>query len=773
MKNDRAETTDFKPRGLRILEAVLFCLILALLVLRATFTEGPGAVSAGLPSTINDTVYTLCISAGLFFSFLLWLIFAVCSRRFTYRRTGIEIPLLLLIAAAVLAGCFASDKRTAVIASLTLLGPVFMILLLVQLLNSVKKIVILLICIAALGIVNAWQSAEQFFITNNILISRYETDPATILTPLGIQPGSLNQMMLEHRLYSKDVRGFFTTSNSAGSFAILACSSALALLLIAFKNRRDKTSHRPSILFPTFAFILVVLLLLIVRSKGAFVAFAAGLLVFGALIRFGTFFSTHKKAVLLVLLLLALAGALTVTAYGLKHDRLPGGNSMLVRWQYWTASAKMVADHPFTGVGPGNFATYYTQYKTPAAAETVSDPHCFVLSILAQYGPLGLLGFVALFFIPLAKTKTRSQLAADHTSGTSIALFCFAVATVLMLVIRPLLIPSGTAHTLNEKLYVIFTSYAAPTLSFVLGCWLFSPALYASRNTQYEFRNTNILTAALFAAIIALLIHNLIDFAIFEPAVFTTVCAALAALLALNTAQRPGATLAVKIPRSVRLLVIAGAVVAANACLTYAVLPVAKSTAKISQARDALATGQFELAHCFFDAASKDDTLSSKPLRLNGQFYLNEFALAETEPGKAQMLLDAEQYLFLAIDRNPADYRNFRLLSRMYLLRAQQSRRRGVSGQDILNKALYCASTAVELYPGSAALHFTLAQIAEQTGQTDSALEHYQQTVRIENAFRRQFALMYPDHKPFRRLAPNKYDLAEQKIKALSKSPTP
>jgi len=773
MKNDRVETTDSKPRGLRILEAGLFCLILALLALRATYTEGPSAISAPLPSTINDTVYTLCVSAVLFFSFLLWLIFAVCSRRFTYRRTGIEIPLLLFIAAAVLAGFFASDKRATVTGSVFLLAPLFMAVLLVQLLDSRKRIIILLICIAALGIVNAWQAAEQFFVTNDILISRYENDPATILKPLGIQPNSLNQMLLEHRLYSKDVRGFFTTSNSAGSFAILACSSALALLLIAFKSRRDKTRRGPSMLFPTLAFILVVFLLVIVRSKGAFVASAAGLLIFAAFIRFGTFFSSHKRAVLLVSLLLALAGALTVAAYGIKHDRLPGGNSMLVRWQYWVATAKMVADHPLTGVGPGNFATYYTQYKTPAAAETVSDPHCFVLSILAQYGPLGLLGFVALLFTPLARTKTRPRLAADHTSGAGSALFCFAAAAVLMLVVRPLLIPSGTGYTLNEKLYVIFTSYAAPALSFVLGCWLFSPALYASRNTQSEIRNTSILSAALFAAIIALLIHNLIDFAIFEPAVFTAACAALAALITLNNAGGPQSVLAVKVPRFVKLLVIGGAVIAADACLSYAVLPVAKSTAKISQARDAIATGQFELAHCFFDAASGDDTLSSEPLRLNGQFYIDEFTLGEPEPGKAQMLLDAEEDLFDAIDRNPADYRNFRLLSQLYLLRAEQSRPGGVSTEDLLNKALYCASTAVELYPGSAALHFTLAQIAEQTGQSGTALEHYRQTVRIEDAFRRQLTLMYPGRAPFSRLAESKYDLAKQKIKALSKSPGP
>ena len=75
--------------------------------------------------------------------------------------------------------------------------------------------------------------------------------------------------------------------------------------------------------------------------------------------------------------------------YGITHDTLPGGKSMLVRWEYWVGAARIYAAHPLTGAGPGSFADYYPTYKIPAALETVKDPHNFILSILTQYGPLG------------------------------------------------------------------------------------------------------------------------------------------------------------------------------------------------------------------------------------------------------------------------------------------------------------------------------------------------------------------------------------------------
>src|SRR4030042_7011755 len=74
---------------------------------------------------------------------------------------------------------------------------------------------------------------------------------------------------------------------------------------------------------------------------------------------------------------------------------------MLVRWQDWYASARMYASRPFTGIGPGNFSILYPRYKLASAPETVSNPHNFLLSIITQYGPVGLVGFLAMVLLPL------------------------------------------------------------------------------------------------------------------------------------------------------------------------------------------------------------------------------------------------------------------------------------------------------------------------------------------------------------------------------------
>ena len=90
---------------------------------------------------------------------------------------------------------------------------------------------------------------------------------------------------------------------------------------------------------------------------------------------------------------------------------------MLVRWQYWRASVEMYRDFFPNGVGPGNFATFYTRYKPPAALETVSDPHNFLLSLLTQYGLIGFIGFITLFFIPLSKVLNTRLVPSENNTA--------------------------------------------------------------------------------------------------------------------------------------------------------------------------------------------------------------------------------------------------------------------------------------------------------------------------------------------------------------------
>jgi Tfp pilus assembly protein PilF len=803
------KTDNTKSNAIVLLENALFICCIIVIVLRTTFTEAPTPQPAKIQSIINDPVYSLCMSAVLIFASLLWLLARLFGKRFSYRTTAMEIGLVILLLGAILATLYAANKRAAISSSLTLLAPIFMAILLAQLLDSNAKIKILLIVITSLGIVAAWQSAEQFFVSNNVMIEQYKEDPDSILKPLGIQPGTLNHMLLEHRIYSKDVRASFTTSNSAGSFGILASFASIALLAERLKNRKVSPASLGNLVLAAFALAAVLFGLFLTRSKGAIVAFFIAAAVFAWLLQSNRP-GISKNIILAACIIGLLALAPVIAWYGLKFGRLPGGNAMLVRWQYWQASAQMAADHPLTGVGPGNFACFYHQYKPSSAPETVSDPHCFVLSILTQYGPFGLLGFLAIILLPLwraslAEPSTVLRAGPSATKSPpglqfrNLATVCIIAPIAAMLLLRPFLLPPSFADDFFDKLYVFSTAYTMPAAAFIVGCALLIKSLQSSCGSPpgtgrgpdvtirkresvlrsssrlttaaaadgYALQNTAVTTAALFAGLLGVLIHNLIDFAIFEPGVLTVFCASLACLIALSSQTSPLPKPILAAPGWLKAVAIVSFLILCCGYFNYALLPVAKSTAKIAKTGKPIEFGQFQLAHNLLAAATLDDPLSPDAPSMNGWLFLQQSY--SPNPQQSQLLDNAEQALFIAAERNPADFKNFESLSEVYFLLA---RLQPDQNDQWLAKALDSTSITVSLYPGNAESHLRLAQAADELGRTDTALKHYQTAVQIEDGFRKQFLLMYPGRNVFSRLGEEKYLFAKERIKVLtSKSP--
>lgn len=754
-----------KSKGQVILEYIALALCLCVIALRTTYTEGPAAQSTA-PANLNDNLYSLSVSVVLFLSFVFWFICGFCSKRFLYRFTAVEIGLCLFCIAVVTAGFAAPNKRAAITDAVCLIAPVLMAVLLVQILDSQSKIKLVLAVIAALGVVSACQCAEQFFVSNQAMIDQYEQAPQTMLEPLGIQSGSFQQFLFEHRLYSRDVRGFFTTGNSAGSFAILASFAAVALFIDKFKNRQ---SGPLALITCGVAVAVVVFGLIITHSKGAIAASLIAAGSFVAFLYFGNWLKMHKKAILLVCLLFFIAVGCAVVAYGLNHDRLPGGNSMLVRWQYWLAAAKMYADHPFAGVGPGNFAHFYTHYKPAAALESVADPHNFLLSVLTQYGPLGLIGFLAMLFIPLWKSfpgqaglspQIHSQL-----PFRTLAIIYLPVLSAVLLLIRPLIMQTPLGNTFEVAPYLIFTLYVAPVTAFAVGFWLLT-ADTESRVTSHGSRGTYI-SAALFCAVLGLLLHNLIDFAIFEPPVFTAFCAIVACLIASDFQQNSRPSFVIKPASLARILSVAFGLVLIWGYFNYALVPVAKTSARNQQA--IRQEQPFEYASQLLFQAAEQDPLDPTALNLNGRLYLQHYN--ETPNAQTALLKKAEACFFAAIARDNADFKNYEKLSEVYTLLAKNSPKQ--EKIDWLNYAIDSLRSAVERYPTSDRLRFELAEVAEQLDKTDIAVAQYEKAVEIEDAYRNQFKIIYPGREIFSRLGEEKYKNAKQRIKYLSERPTP
>ncbi len=814
MTKPQLNSTFSKGKGRVFLEYVLFVLCLCVIALRATLTEGLSTQSVNQPINLSNNVYSLSISAVLIFSFVLWFVWGFCSREFCYRFSGIEAGLCVFVIAAVVAGLAASDKRTAVTDFAMLVAPVLLAILLVQILDSQPKIRLLLVVIVALGVVSAYQCADQFFSGNQMFIEQYEQAPQSMLEPLGIQPGTFSHWLFEQRLYSKDVRGFFTTGNSAGSFALLAGFAGIALFIEEIKSRKSYWSvPRRRLRFGFFlgigvlatllalkaifavlslvkivaplqisliisfviaagvfivyvfpcetAVAIVIFGLALTHSKGAIAASLIAAVMFIAYLLFGNWLKNHKKAILVGCLLLVLAGSCAVVLYGLTYDRLPGGNSMLVRWQYWRSTGKMCAEHPLTGVGPGNFVHFYSRYKPSSAPETVADPHNFLLSILSQYGPIGLVGFLAMIVVPLWKVifpKPASVSPQGRHSKQPLKLptatFLIVVSAAL-LVVRPIVLTTPVIDMPAVMIYVVFVLYVMPVAVFVTGFLLLRAGTVSAKTA-----NINVTTTALFCAVLGLLIHNLIDFAIFEPGVFTGFWAIMACLIAAGYHQSNRKRLVIKPAPVVKVIAAAVAVAAILVYLNYVLIPVAKTTAKIRQAYRAISNGRFEQAHNLLNSAGEDDCLSAAALSLNGRVYLQEFHSRRS--GKTKLLSAAERCLLDAIERNRADYKNFERLADVYSLLAEASS--GQTKADWLNKGFQAAQNAVERYPGSGRLRIKLGQAAEQLGKTGFACEQYRKAIEIEDSFRRQFQQMYPGQEVFSRLGEEKYEFAKQRL---------
>jgi len=809
----------------RVFETVLLALCLCILALRATYTEAPVAQMLTLPESLGDTIYSLTLSGLLIFALISWLAVRIYRGRLAYRITGIEFGLVVFGIAAVIAAVGASDKRSAITQTAVLIAPIFAALLLAQILNTDSRIRIVLTVVVGLGIVSTYQCAEQFLVSNRITIEQYEQNPKSLLDPLGIEPGTFQQFLFEHRLYSRGIRGFFTTSNSAASFAILASFAGIVLLVRQIADPKTRGGGFRRWLGPALAVFTIVAGLVLTQSKGGILAFLAGLALFAALLALRKQLGARRRLVMAVLVPLAAlviaGGAYGTISYGLRHGTLPGGNSMLVRWQYWLASARMYADHPFTGVGPGNFSHYYPHYKPAPALESVSDPHNFVLSLLAQYGPLGLLGFLGMVAAPLwrvAASRREGQIPEDTHSTSPMrkpALLMLSVICVCLLIFRWILIPTQPADSPDVLMYQVVALYITPLAAFLIG-FLLAAAPLEETHPQPSRLDRTILSAALASAVLAVLLHNLIDFAIFEPGVWMTLWVVTACLVAAISPRQPdsanvrrnvprtshvpetglmqatrsggsvkaeglgdggwanhrqaaldAATRPIKDPRSWHfhnLPALRPAVVVISLALLglyylYVWRPVWNATGEMQQAQRAISAGQLDQAHEFLDAAFAADPLSAVPLNLNGRLYVQQYE--QTGQKRPDLLEKAVRRFRRAIDTNPADYKSYERLAQAYGAMKQWQ------------QACEWYGKAASLYPGCERLWFKLAQAAEQLSRTDAALAGYAKAVDIEESYQQQFRRMYPNReKVISRLGDEDLAIARKRMEELSNQTT-
>jgi O-antigen ligase len=730
-------------------ENAVLLLILGILVLRSVFLE------VTYPAPPNPSLLLPPPVLSLLLSFLLIAVFSLwqASRLFRPPPQSLCGRLILWASIFILLGLLsalnASNKRDALTELTTLAAPLLIAGMSAELFRKPDRILLFLWVLAALGITAVYQCREQALTDNEAVLQNYEQNPQKVLDELGIEPGTLQHWQFEHRLHSKDIRGFLTTSNSTGSFLLLSLFGCLGLLVYAFRNSPSQNRSVQIVLYFSAA-VIVGYGLLLCRSRGALTAGSFCLAGWAVCVWQGKRLWPYRKILAALGLLSAAAIIAAAAAYGIRHGRLPGPNAMLVRWQYWVSTVQMIADHPLLGVGGGNFSIWYPFYKIPAAPELIRDPHNFFLSLAAQYGLPAALVFTVILLLPLRTALQSESFQPEYPKAegpsTPSGLLLLAVCAVMLLLIRPWISERPTAETdplANGAFYIV--AYLAPAGVMLLALGLF--VLAGREPTDWQMLREALLPA-LGWAVLAVLIHNLIDFAIFETAVLTALALCLGTLWAFVCPRRPCRPIAPSFRWIAMFCLFA---VFAGFSYFIVFLPFRAGLA-IQQAFRRPA----ESIH-LLRLAEEKDPLSPQPAWYLGQMLLQQ---AQQKRNVDKTLFEeAEKAFKRALTRNPDDYRLMEALGDLFITRAE-TEDSDIVRQEFLKAGFCWFQKAWRRFPGCDRLAYKLGMTAEQMNQIEEAVRWYSLAVEIEEAYRKQFEQMYPNYPRFSRLGEKRYQYA-------------
>lgn len=746
MRIKRLIQPDTRSCFQRRFEYIMLTAVLCILALRSTHTETLSSSGMSLVTDYISHSQSLTFSVLLVVLPFIWFVVSIIRGEFNFRISGFISGLLIFSAVSLFSTFFASDRRASINTTLTIIGCVGAGIFLVQLLKRRSTIRFAAIVIVALGVVNCYESLTQLTDGNENMIAQYEQDPSKQLDAIGIEPGTLEHFMYEHRLYSKGIKGYFTTGNSLGTFLILSGFTTIGL--IASKMRKFKLEPVDgSILL--FIFFVQAFCFLAAASKGAsFAAIAATIgLIFWLI--WNDFIKSHRFIVFFSALGAIGLGFFTMVGLMATGTNLPLGNSMLVRGEYWYATVKMILNNLLIGVGGGNFGYHYTQFKLPDAIETVTDPHNIILSITSQYGIIGIIGFGLILLLPLTKVivpqhkinYNQNQKPQDTTPINRKVLYLMTfIMAIVMLIARPFLIPVSHTDNLSVTFYILFVMYLLPAVIFAFVVWLLDKSI--NDDLDYDF-----LQAALLSAIVAVILHNFIDFAFFEPGIMSIYFLAVACFAAISKDRlnRFGWWVHIDKPDAVLLSLILTAALAVVLWLGY--VPLIRTTQKLSQTFNSKTLDLKQVSK-----AASYDRFDCKIYPFIARTLWSEFEYTQNP----ENLSLAERYFSKAISANKADFKNYRNLGKVRWDMADMTEtyRRKV----LLTGAEDSYRLAIARYPGNAELHLELGKVLFLQEKPEDALVEFAAALKIEQLFQKKFKRMYPDIEPVSRIGIENYE---------------
>ncbi len=493
---------------------VAFFIGLALVVARATTMEILRDPSPAIPNAPGaphgaGAVTTLVLDLLCWVPAMLVLVRRAFDKKYFLRFAWSFVALLGLGIWATLSVFWSADKFAAAVGGFTFLSAGLLVWAMAQLVRSWMRLrVVAATCVGLLMVFIAAGVTYRFLdlpdLQKNWPMMKEQTRRER-----GWDENSFAAKQFEKKILAGEMAGFDASPNTFAATTVLCCVITAGLTIQRRRDGIDSTGAVLPVLIILFGFWLIFY----TDSRTAFATPVIAAMMLVAAWKLGPWLHANSKKAYLVGAILVLVGAAAVIGHGLVHNALVHV-SLTFRWKYWVGAMRLCRANPIFGVGWDNFGLFYPSARLAEAAEEVKDPHNMIVRAFAELGIVGgalMLAWIARFWWETTRPVEPSANVAKRPCPINAVVY-FALLSVVAFGINLF----ANVDFAQEWSYVFLECLRRVlwVLLFTLGT--VGVTLMSLNRSEFDDRPAPWLLYGMLVAIAVFLVHNLIDFSMFE-----------------------------------------------------------------------------------------------------------------------------------------------------------------------------------------------------------------------------------------------------------------
>jgi O-antigen ligase len=462
-------------------------------------SRGPGAAS-GLVLDLLAAVPALLVLAR-----------RVLDRDFRLVSRWTYLAMFLLGAWVLASAAWATDKFAAIVTASHLFAGFSLLWATSQIVRTWSRLrLVAAVCFGLLMLLVV-QSMLYRFIDVPADQRYWSEHRAEILKERNWEPNSFSAIQFERKVNSGELVGFFASPNT---FAAVAVMLLFVSAGIGLQKVRDDDGAA-WLAIPAVAAAASIWIIAGAHSKTSGATPVIGAAMLAIVVLWHAQLRQHARLFFWSVVLVVVLGLAALVAIGLHQHGLFRGhfsNSLDFRWKYWVAAARIFVEHPLRGVGWSNFGPHYIGVRLPEASEEVKDPHNFVVRFVVETGVIG--GALAIAWLlrlwwEMARPRSDEVRLVGTEPETIVSVIWIVLAGIALSIIVNVDFTQEAADVGLELLRRVLYLLALMLATLVA-------AMRSPHQLELDDRPAPLLVVCVLMALGLFLIHNLIDFSLFE-----------------------------------------------------------------------------------------------------------------------------------------------------------------------------------------------------------------------------------------------------------------